>query len=198
MLLNYIVSSRTLSQSTQFCLSHLVAPSRILTMNRFIVDVQFETNALPPILNALEIQDFHSGCLILEVTSHHGENSIHNVSPPVTSQLGSGALSVVKASINMLIPPAALTHVHHFTPSRTLASSCTLSHTSCTLLCPHLSCTLIYYFYLMSNRVVMADFAMQLFWFIFTCVVLKTKKVISNIFCVTRGLLWNSGKLCTE
>ncbi|KAJ8589874.1 ATP synthase F1, beta subunit [Rhizopogon salebrosus TDB-379] len=38
-----------------------------------VVDVQFETDALPPILNALEVQDFHGGRLVLEVASHFGE-----------------------------------------------------------------------------------------------------------------------------
>jgi F-type H+-transporting ATPase subunit beta len=41
-----------------------------------VVDVQFETDALLPTLNALEVQDFHGGRLVLKVASHLGENSV--------------------------------------------------------------------------------------------------------------------------
>lgn len=37
------------------------------------VDVQFETENLPPILSALESQDFHGSRLVLEVAAHLGE-----------------------------------------------------------------------------------------------------------------------------
>ena len=37
-----------------------------------VVDVQFDTENLPPILNALEVQDFHGGRLVLESASHLG------------------------------------------------------------------------------------------------------------------------------
>ena len=36
-----------------------------------VVDVQFDSNTLPPILNALEVQD-HTGRLVLEVAQHLG------------------------------------------------------------------------------------------------------------------------------
>ena len=54
--------------------------------------------------------------------------------------------------------------------------------------------------YLMS-RVVVSHFAIHLFSFTFTCdlsCIKNKKKAIYNVFCVTRGLLWSSGKLCTE
>jgi len=38
-----------------------------------MVDVQFETDNLPPILNTLEVQNFSGGRLVLEVASHLGE-----------------------------------------------------------------------------------------------------------------------------
>ena len=40
------------------------------------IHVQFEIVNLPPILNALEVQGFHGGRLVLEVPVHLGENSV--------------------------------------------------------------------------------------------------------------------------
>ena len=40
-----------------------------------VVNIQFNTDDLPPILNALTVQKFNGGCLVLEVASHLGENS---------------------------------------------------------------------------------------------------------------------------
>ncbi|KAG1758963.1 putative ATP synthase subunit beta [Suillus occidentalis] len=51
-------------------------------------DEGFETNALPPILNALEVQDFHGGRLVLEVASHLGENSVRTIAMDGTEGLG--------------------------------------------------------------------------------------------------------------
>jgi ATP synthase alpha/beta family, beta-barrel domain len=47
---------------------------------RPVVDVQFNTDNLPPILNALEVQNFRvsGGRLVLEVASHLGENSLYD------------------------------------------------------------------------------------------------------------------------
>jgi ATP synthase alpha/beta family, beta-barrel domain len=50
-----------------------------------VTDVQFETVDLPPILNALEVQDFLNGHLVLEVSSHLGENSIRIIAWTVPS-----------------------------------------------------------------------------------------------------------------
>jgi hypothetical protein len=48
------------------------------------------------------------------------------------------------------------------------------------------------------SRIVVSHFAMQLFSFTSICVTRVAKKAISNIFCVTRGLLWSSVQSCTE
>ena len=47
---------------------------------RPVVDVQFNTDNLPPILNALEVQNFQvsGGRLVLEVASHLGESSLYD------------------------------------------------------------------------------------------------------------------------
>ena len=55
-----------------------------------VVDVQFDTEDLPPILNALKVQDFCGGCLVLEVTSHLGENSVRTIAMDGTKGLVRG------------------------------------------------------------------------------------------------------------
>ena len=55
-----------------------------------VVDVRFETENPPPILNALEVQDFHGGHLILEVTAHLGENSVRTIAMDGTEGLVHG------------------------------------------------------------------------------------------------------------
>ena len=44
-----------------------------------VAHVQFKIVNLPPILNALEVQDFHSGYFVLEVAAHPGEDSVRTV-----------------------------------------------------------------------------------------------------------------------
>ncbi|KAI6018990.1 hypothetical protein BKA83DRAFT_4127550 [Pisolithus microcarpus] len=44
-----------------------------------IVNVQFESDDLPPIINTLEVQDFHNGCLVPEVGLHLGKNTVHTI-----------------------------------------------------------------------------------------------------------------------
>jgi hypothetical protein len=52
-----------------------------------VVDVSFETDDLPPILDALKVQDFRGGRLVLEVASHLGENSVRNIAMDGTEGL---------------------------------------------------------------------------------------------------------------
>ena len=52
-----------------------------------VVDVQFETEDLPPVLNALEVQDFHGGRLVLEVASYLCENSVCTIAMDGTEGL---------------------------------------------------------------------------------------------------------------
>ena len=44
-----------------------------------VVDVQFEQENLPAILNALEVQDHSGGRLVLEVSQHLGENTVRTI-----------------------------------------------------------------------------------------------------------------------
>src|SRR6202044_1661447 len=55
-----------------------------------VVDVQFDTDNLPPILNALEVQNFTGGRLVLEVASHLGENSVRTIAMDGTEGLVCG------------------------------------------------------------------------------------------------------------
>lgn len=44
-----------------------------------VVDVQFEQENLPAILNALEVEDHAGGRLVLEVAQHLGENTVRTI-----------------------------------------------------------------------------------------------------------------------
>ena len=68
-----------------------------------VVDVQFETDNLPPILNALEVQDFHGGRLVLEVASHLGENSVRTIAMDGTEGLVRGA-KVIDTGAPIMVP----------------------------------------------------------------------------------------------
>lgn len=68
-----------------------------------VVDVQFDTDNLPPILNALEVQDFQGGRLVLEVASHLGENSVRTIAMDGTEGLVRGT-KVVDTGAPIQIP----------------------------------------------------------------------------------------------
>lgn len=55
-----------------------------------VVDIQFDSDNLPPILNALEVQGFAGGRLVLEVASHLGENSVRTIAMDGTEGLVRG------------------------------------------------------------------------------------------------------------
>jgi len=54
-----------------------------------VVDVQFDSGELPPILNALEVQG-HSSRLVLEVSQHLGENTVRTIAMDGTEGLVRG------------------------------------------------------------------------------------------------------------
>ncbi|KAJ1340917.1 ATP synthase subunit beta, mitochondrial [Batrachochytrium salamandrivorans] len=54
-----------------------------------VVDVQFESGSLPPILNALEVQN-HNVRLVLEVAQHLGENTVRTIAMDGTEGLTRG------------------------------------------------------------------------------------------------------------
>ena len=76
-----------------------------------VVDVQFKTENLPPILNALEVQDFHSGRLVLQVTAHLGENSVRTIAMDGTEGLVRGQ-KVVDTGAPIKIPVGKGTPIH--------------------------------------------------------------------------------------
>ncbi|KAI0340068.1 ATP synthase F1 beta subunit [Trametopsis cervina] len=66
------------------------ATGQVKTVIGAVVDVQFDSENLPPILNALEVQDFHGGRLVLEVAAHLGENSVRTIAMDGTEGLVRG------------------------------------------------------------------------------------------------------------
>ncbi|KAF9652932.1 ATP synthase F1 beta subunit [Thelephora ganbajun] len=79
------------------------AIGHVKTVIGAVVDVQFETENLPPILNALEVQDFHGGRLVLEVAAHLGENSVRTIAMDGTEGLVRGQ-KVVDTGAPIRIP----------------------------------------------------------------------------------------------
>jgi F-type H+-transporting ATPase subunit beta len=73
-----------------------------------VVDVQFDTDNLPPILNALEVKDFSGGRLVLEVASHLGENSVRTIAMDGTEGLVRGT-RVVDTGFPILVPVGTAT-----------------------------------------------------------------------------------------
>ena len=73
-----------------------------------VVDVQFDTDNLPPILNALEVRDFSGGRLVLEVASHLGENSVRTIAMDGTEGLVRGT-KVIDTGSPILVPVGAAT-----------------------------------------------------------------------------------------
>ncbi|KAG8872752.1 atp2, beta subunit of the F1 sector of mitochondrial F1F0 ATP synthase [Tulasnella sp. 331] len=75
----------------------------IKTVIGAVVDVQFDSESLPPILNALEVQDFTGGRLVLEVASHLGENSVRTIAMDGTEGLVRGQ-KVIDTGSPILVP----------------------------------------------------------------------------------------------
>ncbi|KAI8574983.1 hypothetical protein K450DRAFT_194813, partial [Umbelopsis ramanniana AG] len=68
-----------------------------------VVDVQFEQDTLPAILNALEVQDSAGGRLVLEVAQHLGENTVRTIAMDGTEGLVRGQ-KVVDTGAPITIP----------------------------------------------------------------------------------------------
>ena len=73
-----------------------------------VVDVQFDTDNLPPILNALEVQNFAGGRLVLEVASHLGENSVRTIAMDGTEGLVRGT-KVIDTGNPIMVPVGTAT-----------------------------------------------------------------------------------------
>lgn len=83
-----------------------VAQGRVVAVIGAVVDVQFDTN-LPPILNALEVQN-RSPRLVLEVAQHLGENTVRTIAMDGTEGLVRGQ-SVLDTGYPIRIPVGAET-----------------------------------------------------------------------------------------
>lgn len=68
-----------------------------------VVDVEFSDGAVPAILNALEVQDFQGGRLVLEVALHLGENTVRTIAMDGTEGLVRGT-KVVDTGAPIMIP----------------------------------------------------------------------------------------------
>ncbi|KAG1443539.1 hypothetical protein G6F56_010637 [Rhizopus delemar] len=68
-----------------------------------VVDVQFEQDNLPAILNALEVQDHSGGRLVLEVSQHLGENTVRTIAMDGTEGLVRGQ-KVIDTGAPITIP----------------------------------------------------------------------------------------------
>ncbi|KAJ7286134.1 P-loop containing nucleoside triphosphate hydrolase protein [Mycena rebaudengoi] len=84
------------------------AVGSVKTVIGAVVDVQFETDNLPPILNALEVQDFSGGRLVLEVASHLGENTVRTIAMDGTEGLVRGQ-KVIDTGTPILVPVGSAT-----------------------------------------------------------------------------------------
>ena len=84
------------------------AVGSVKTVIGAVVDVQFETDNLPPILNALEVQNFSGGRLVLEVASHLGENSVRTIAMDGTEGLVRGT-KVVDTGSPIMVPVGTAT-----------------------------------------------------------------------------------------
>ena len=93
-----------------------------------IVDVQFKTENLPPILNALEVQDFHGGCIVLQVTAHLGENLVRTIAMDGTEGLVCGQ-KVVDTGAPIKIPVGKGTPIHASPPPFVEQSTAEVSET---------------------------------------------------------------------
>ncbi|KAI3651909.1 hypothetical protein MP228_003212 [Amoeboaphelidium protococcarum] len=80
---------RTLASSSNAASSTGEANGQVRTVIGAVVDVQFDSGNLPPILNALEVQGSGSR-LVLEVSQHLGENTVRTIAMDGTEGLVRG------------------------------------------------------------------------------------------------------------
>ncbi|KAM0756519.1 ATP synthase F1 beta subunit [Meredithblackwellia eburnea MCA 4105] len=84
------------------------ATGKVKTVIGAVVDVQFDTADLPPILNALEVQGFEHR-LVLEVSMHLGENTVRTIAMDGTEGLVRGQPVIdTGAPISIPVGPATL------------------------------------------------------------------------------------------
>ncbi|WFC96635.1 atp2, beta subunit of the F1 sector of mitochondrial F1F0 ATP synthase [Malassezia brasiliensis] len=82
---------------------------KIKTVIGAVVDVHFDSDKLPEIYNALEVQDMKSGRLVLEVAQHIGENTVRTIAMDGTEGLVRGQRVVdTGAPITIPVGPGTL------------------------------------------------------------------------------------------
>ncbi|KAL7413905.1 ATP synthase F1, beta subunit [Mrakia frigida] len=90
-------AARSYATESKFATGH------IKTVIGAVVDVQFDSDNLPAILNALEVIDFSGGRLVLEVSQHLGENTLRCIAMDGTEGLVRGT-KVVDTGAPIIIP----------------------------------------------------------------------------------------------
>ncbi|KAG0735248.1 hypothetical protein G6F25_011210 [Rhizopus arrhizus] len=83
--------------------SQAASAGQIRSVIGAVVDVQFEQDNLPAILNALEVQDHSGGRLVLEVAQHLGENTVRTIAMDGTEGLVRGQ-KVIDTGAPITIP----------------------------------------------------------------------------------------------
>ncbi|KAJ3145104.1 atp2, beta subunit of the F1 sector of mitochondrial F1F0 ATP synthase [Irineochytrium annulatum] len=81
--------SRPMPFAATRSLATAVQSGKVRSVIGAVVDVQFDSGNLPPILNALEVQG-HSNRLVLEVAQHLGENTVRTIAMDGTEGLVRG------------------------------------------------------------------------------------------------------------
>ncbi|KAI9317171.1 ATPase, F1 complex alpha/beta subunit, N-terminal domain-containing protein [Dichotomocladium elegans] len=72
-------ATQTLALKVRGYATEAASVGQIRSVIGAVVDVQFEQENLPAILNALEVQDHSGGRLVLEVAQHLGENTVRTI-----------------------------------------------------------------------------------------------------------------------
>jgi ATP synthase alpha/beta family, beta-barrel domain/ATP synthase alpha/beta family, nucleotide-binding domain len=104
----YLFSPLILFVARSYATEAKGATGFVKTVIGAVVDVQFDTDNLPPILNALEVQSFSGGRLVLEVASHLGENSVRTIAMDGTEGLVRGT-KVVDTGFPIMVPVGTAT-----------------------------------------------------------------------------------------
>eukprot|EP00049_Salpingoeca_infusionum_P017039 m.351565 g.351565 ORF g.351565 m.351565 type:complete len:507 (+) comp16279_c0_seq1:792-2312(+) len=73
----------------RYAASAAAAKGKVVSVIGAVVDVKFDEGSLPPILNALEVQD-HGSRLVLEVAQHLGESTVRTIAMDGTEGLVRG------------------------------------------------------------------------------------------------------------
>ncbi|CDH58366.1 atp synthase f1 beta subunit [Lichtheimia corymbifera JMRC:FSU:9682] len=96
-------ASKPLAVKARSYATEATSTGQIRSVIGAVVDVQFDQENLPAILNALEVQDHTGGRLVLEVAQHLGENTVRTIAMDGTEGLVRGQ-KVVDTGAPITIP----------------------------------------------------------------------------------------------